>query len=72
MTQYEYLESLDAPKKWFQLHVNTVMEAYGREHQIQREDLVLGKSKALLLFQIAYLGVSSYRRTSGAKLWPFR
>lgn len=45
-TQYEYMESLDAPRKWFQLHVDTIMKAYGYEHRIQREDLVLGKSKS--------------------------
>jgi len=44
IAQYEYLESLDAPRKWFQLHVDAVMQAYGREHRIQREDLLLGKS----------------------------
>lgn len=45
ITQYDYIESLDAPKKWFQLHADTVMQAYGREHKIQKEDLLLGKSK---------------------------
>ncbi|KAF9523670.1 hypothetical protein CPB83DRAFT_862451 [Crepidotus variabilis] len=41
ITQYEYIETLDAPKKWFQLHADTIMQAYGRERQIQKEDLFL-------------------------------
>jgi hypothetical protein len=66
------MESLDAPKKWFQLHVDTVMQAYGSQHRIQREDLVLGMSKLIFIFYHAYLTVPSNRRPSGAELWPLR
>jgi len=43
------METVDAPKKWFQLHVDTVMQAYGLEHRIQREDLLLGTRHLYLL-----------------------
>jgi len=42
IAEYRYMESREAPKKWFQLHVDTVMQAYGRQHQIQKEDVFLG------------------------------
>ncbi|KAJ7079089.1 hypothetical protein B0H15DRAFT_520827 [Mycena belliarum] len=38
---YRYVESLDAPKKWFKANVNSIMETYGATHRIQKEDLLL-------------------------------
>ncbi|KAJ3735589.1 hypothetical protein DFJ43DRAFT_991000 [Lentinula guzmanii] len=38
-TMYHYMESLDAPKKWFKANVDTVLEVFGSQHQIQKEDL---------------------------------
>jgi hypothetical protein len=40
-TMYRYVESLDAPKKWFKSNVDSIMETYGPIHQIQKEDLFL-------------------------------
>ncbi|KAJ6625893.1 hypothetical protein B0H10DRAFT_1942375 [Mycena sp. CBHHK59/15] len=40
-TMYRYVESLDAPKKWFKSNVDAIMETYGPMHQIQKEDLFL-------------------------------
>ncbi|KAJ7647115.1 hypothetical protein FB45DRAFT_1099808 [Roridomyces roridus] len=40
-TMYRYVESLDAPKKWFKSNVDSIMEVYGPIHQIQKEDLLL-------------------------------
>jgi abelson tyrosine-protein kinase 1 len=42
-TKYRYVESLDAPKKWFKANVDSIMKVYGRRHHIQKEDLFLGK-----------------------------
>jgi hypothetical protein len=41
-TEYRYLEQQNAPKKWFQSNVNSVMNIYGMQHHIQKEDLFLG------------------------------
>ncbi|KAJ3848775.1 hypothetical protein EV368DRAFT_48649 [Lentinula lateritia] len=38
-TMYRYVENLDAPKKWFKANVDTVLEIFGPQHQIQKEDL---------------------------------
>ncbi|KAJ4490744.1 hypothetical protein J3R30DRAFT_3277483 [Lentinula aciculospora] len=40
-TMYRYVENLDAPKKWFKANVDTMLEAFGSQHQIQKEDLFL-------------------------------
>lgn len=42
-TAYQYIESLDPPKRWFKANVDAIMERYGAQHRIQKEDLYLGK-----------------------------
>jgi hypothetical protein len=39
---YRYIETLEAPKKWFKANVDTIMQQYGPLHQITKEDLYLG------------------------------
>ncbi|KAJ3531793.1 hypothetical protein NMY22_g8005 [Coprinellus aureogranulatus] len=39
-TEYKYFEKLDAPKKWFAAHIDTIVRIFGREHNLQREDIV--------------------------------
>jgi hypothetical protein len=34
---------LDVPKQWFKVNVDTIMKIYGAQHQIQREELFLGR-----------------------------
>jgi hypothetical protein len=41
-TEYRYMETLDAAKKWFQSNVDTIMNVYSYRHHIQKEDLFLG------------------------------
>lgn len=41
MTMYRYVESLDAPKKWFKANVDQILQIYGAQHRIQKEDLFL-------------------------------
>ncbi|KAK7032471.1 hypothetical protein VNI00_013030 [Paramarasmius palmivorus] len=38
-TVYRYIESLDAPKRWFKANVDTILDVYGEKHHIQKEDL---------------------------------
>ncbi|KAJ7091133.1 hypothetical protein C8R44DRAFT_412775 [Mycena epipterygia] len=40
-TMYRYVESLDAPKRWFKSNIDSIMETYGPIHRIQKEDLFL-------------------------------
>jgi abelson tyrosine-protein kinase 1 len=40
-TMYRYIESLEAPKKWFKSNADAIMQQYGPIHQIQKEDLYL-------------------------------
>ena len=70
-TEYRYLEQLDAPKKWFQSNVDSVMNIYGMQHHIQREDLFLGVHFPLLRLFLCLDGVdfySSRRSAPRAKL----
>ncbi|KAF8900160.1 hypothetical protein CPB84DRAFT_1847410 [Gymnopilus junonius] len=39
--EYHYLKKLDASKSWFQDNVDSVLQLYGKEHNIQKEDLHL-------------------------------
>lgn len=39
---YQYLKKLDAVKAWFRGNVEQVLNIYGPEHNIQKEDLFLG------------------------------
>ncbi|KAG6811114.1 hypothetical protein H0H93_014577, partial [Arthromyces matolae] len=40
-TMYNYMESLDVPKKWFKANVDAILRIYGPVHHIQKEDLFL-------------------------------
>ncbi|PIL26596.1 transporter [Ganoderma sinense ZZ0214-1] len=40
-TNYRYLEDLSTPKKWFKANVDHILELYGAEHRISKEELYL-------------------------------
>ncbi|KAF9218645.1 hypothetical protein BS17DRAFT_720020, partial [Gyrodon lividus] len=40
-TMYRFIDDLDAPKKWFQHHVDAILQVYAPHHPIQKEDLFL-------------------------------
>jgi len=40
-TEYRYMETLDAAKKWFQSNIDTIMSVYSHQHHIQKEDIFL-------------------------------
>jgi abelson tyrosine-protein kinase 1 len=42
-TNYQYMTSLDAPKKWFNATVDSILGAYGEQYRLEKEDLFLGK-----------------------------
>ena len=42
--EYQYMKMLTTPKAWFQANVDATLQIYGREHNIQKEDLLLGKA----------------------------
>ena len=42
-TDYRYLVNLNAPKKWFKTNVDFIMQTYGKQHHLQKEDLFLGQ-----------------------------
>lgn len=46
-TAYRYVEDLAAPKRWFKAYVETILDLYGSEHPITKEDIFLGKSLTL-------------------------
>lgn len=50
-TEYRYMENLDAPKKWFQLHADAVLRIYGYQANINKEDLFLS---ALISFPLRF------------------
>jgi abelson tyrosine-protein kinase 1 len=39
---YNYLDNLDAPKKWLKAHCDTILKVYGEQYALQREDVMLG------------------------------
>lgn len=45
-TVYNYVADADllAPKTWFHKHIDDILDVYGQEHQLQREDVMLGTS----------------------------
>ena len=49
-TDYRYLEKLDAPKKWFKTHIDFIMQTYGGQHHLQKEDLFLGQYLIFISF----------------------
>jgi len=41
ITDYQYLDKLDAPKKWFQTHIDSIMETYASQYHLQKEEILL-------------------------------
>ena len=37
------MKMLTTPKAWFQANVDATLQIYGRDHNIQKEDLLLGR-----------------------------
>ncbi|KAJ2913972.1 hypothetical protein MD484_g6448, partial [Candolleomyces efflorescens] len=42
-TEYVYMVTLNAARKWFQNNIDSIVRTFGQEHRIQREDIVLGE-----------------------------
>ncbi|CCM05813.1 uncharacterized protein FIBRA_08047 [Fibroporia radiculosa] len=40
-TVYRYVEDLASPKRWFKANVDMILELYGKQHQLARDDLYL-------------------------------
>lgn len=70
--EYQYLKKLDAVKSWFRGSVEQILSAYGREHNIQKEDLFLGKSIKLEVIMKMLTLDCSYQLVAGSRLWPAR
>ena len=45
-TEYHYMKKLEAPKAWFKANADAILNFYGQQHGIQKEDLFLGISFA--------------------------
>ena len=41
--EYQYMKMLTTPKAWFKANIDATLKIYGRDHNIQKEDLLLGK-----------------------------
>ena len=41
-TMYRYMEELDVTKQWFQGNIDHILEVYGKEHSLTKEDVYLG------------------------------
>ena len=64
------MKKLDAAKAWFRSNVDEILNIYGREHNIQREDVFLGMQKIHLYRPIVYLIclMSSHKLVTGTGL----
>jgi len=50
------MKKLEAPKAWFKANADSILNFYGQQHGIQKEDLFLGiyfASQELSYFQIS-------------------
>lgn len=54
-TRYRYMDDLDAPKKWFRANVDTILDQFGAEHHITKEDLFLSKQSHHICLEILIL-----------------
>ena len=66
-----YMKRLDAPKAWFQANADRILDNYGQEHNIQKEDLMLGESGRHLCFD-RFNVLCSDQSASGPELCSFR
>lgn len=41
--EYQYMKMLTTPKAWFKANVDAILQIYGCHHNIQKEDVLLGK-----------------------------
>ncbi len=41
--EYHYVKKLDAAKAWFRGNIDQILSVYGREHNVQKEEVFLGK-----------------------------
>ena len=41
--EYQYMKMLTTPKAWFKANIDATLQIYGRDHNIQKEDLLLGR-----------------------------
>lgn len=46
---YRYVDHLDAPKKWFKANVDAILDVFGAQHHVQKEDLYFGKLDSLIM-----------------------
>ena len=37
------MKMLTTPKAWFKANIDATLQIYGRDHNIQKEDLLLGR-----------------------------
>lgn len=47
MSIYRYFDSLDAPRVWFSATIDKIMECYGRDHHLLKEDVIFGTCSSL-------------------------
>jgi len=42
VAKYSYVPRLEAPKRWFKENIDQILEVYGADYRVQREDIFLG------------------------------
>lgn len=50
-TEYQYIKKLKAPKAWFKANAGAILNIYGAEHNIQKEELFL--SELLAFYEVS-------------------
>lgn len=45
-TKYRYMDDIETPKKWFRANIDTIIQTFGAQFRIQKEDVFLGKSSS--------------------------
>lgn len=65
------MQTLDTAKRWFAANVDRVLEIYGAEHCLHREDVVLGRSpsRSFALDNVDFT-VFSHRYLGRTRLCP--
>lgn len=59
------MEDLETPKEWFKANIDTIVDTFGPQHQIQKEDIFLGKFRfsCLSVLSLLILPSFSYRNS---------
>lgn len=58
---YRYMEDLEVTKHWFQGNIDHILDIYGKDHSLTKEDVYLGAFASVLELAVAFSRMSPIR-----------